>query len=396
MGVLVRPRGVRESTVALAGATAVLVLGAIDPAAALNALAEQWNVFLFFIGLMTITAIADQSGLIGDLVIGAARAARGRADVLFVLVCVVAFTVTVTLTNDATVLLLTPLVIDLAARLRVPVLPYAYACALLANASSAALPIANPANILVLRTVAIDATAFASLLLPSAVLASIATLAALLVTNRRLLSSRIVVPVPDERDAGARFVAFVIGLIVAAYLVALQLGWPVGMVAVAGGAALVLVQHARGYLRRDALRADIAWGIFPLLAGLIVVLRAAQSAGLVEIVARSFALFEPTPAGIASLAVASAGMANAMNNLPWALLASAAAAQASLHPRIAASLIVGIDVGPSFTTLGSLATLLWLALLRRRGVRVSSLDYMRAAALPAAAALTAAILPLLF
>ena len=76
----------RESTVALLGATAVLVLGAIDVADAGRALVAQWNVFLFFLGLMTTAAIADQSGLLEDLVVAAARAARGRADVLFLLV----------------------------------------------------------------------------------------------------------------------------------------------------------------------------------------------------------------------------------------------------------------------------------------------------------------------
>src|SRR5690349_14764223 len=190
----------RESTVALLGATAVLVLGAIDLSDAGRALVAQWNVFLFFLGLMTIAAVADQSGLLEDLVEAAARAAHGRADLLFLLVSGVALVVTVTLTNDATVLLLTPLVVDMPKRLRVPVLPYAFACALLANAGSVALRIANPANVLMLRTVPLTAREFIALLLPSAVFASVAVVAVLLVAYRRELSVRITVPVPNERD----------------------------------------------------------------------------------------------------------------------------------------------------------------------------------------------------
>ena len=387
----------RESTVALLGATAVLVLGAIDVADAGRALVAQWNVFLFFLGLMTTAAIADQSGLLEDLVVAAAHAARGRADVLFLLVSGVALLVTITLTNDATVLLLTPLVVDMARRLRVPVLPYAFACALLANAGSVALPIANPANVLVLRTVPLSAGEFITLLLPSAVFASAATIAVLLITRRRELAVRISVPVPDERDAGAGAVAVGIALIVCAYLAALEARWPVGVIAVIGGATLVALQRARGYLRVDALRRDIAWGIFPLLGGLVVVLRAAEGAGLVDTVTLLLGSVRPDAFGIAWLAVVSSAFANVMNNLPWALLASAAAEHLpTLDSRVAASLLVGIDVGPSFTTFGSLATLLWLLVLRRRDVHVSALAYTRAAALPSVAALAAAIVPLLF
>jgi len=387
----------RESTVALLGAAAVLVAGAIDPASALAALAVQWNVFLFFLGLMSIAAIADQSGLLEDLVEAAAGAARGRADVLFLLVCAVALIVTVTLTNDATVLLLTPLVVDMAARLRLPVLPYAYACALLANAGSVALPIANPANVLVLRTVPIGASEFIALLATSAACASLATIVVVFLRRRVELAQPITMPIPNERDAGAGAVAIGVALIVCAYLFALELRWPVGIVAVCGAAALITLQAARGFLRVDALRRDIAWGIFPLLAGLVIVVHAAEGAGLVDVAVRLLADRSADPSGIITLSLASAALANLMNNLPWALLASSAAQHLpSFDPRLAASLLVGIDVGPNFTTFGSLATLLWIVLLRRRGIEVTSLAYARAAFLPSAAALGAAILPLLF
>ena len=392
--VLIRPRGVREWVVAIAGAALTVLFGIVPPADAFAAIVAQWNVFLFFLGLMTIAAIADQSGLLRHLVVASARAARGRADLLFILVCGVAALVTVTLSNDATVLLLTPLVVEMARRLQVPVLPYAFACAYIANAASVAIPIANPANILVLRSVPLTASEFVVLLGPSAILATIATIGAVFWLRRRELRARVTVPELADLDEGARGVAIGIAAIVVAYLIALQVRWPVGVVAVTGATALVALQATRGHLRHAELRANIAWSIFPLLAGLVVVLRGAEGAGLVDLVATPLANATPDVRGVAGVALFSTFIANVMNNLPWALLAGAAAGHVgTLDPRIAASLLVGIDVGASFTAIASLATLLWLLLLRRRDIHVSALDYARASFVPSALALSAALLP---
>lgn len=392
-GVLARPRGVREWIVAAAGALAMIVVGAISPGAALAALAERWDVFLFFLGLMTVAAIADQSGLLGHLVVAAARAARGRRDLLLIQLAAVAVIVTVTLSNDATVLLLTPLVVDMAARLRVPVLPYAYACAYLANTASLAFPISNPANILLLHGAPLSATAFLQLLAVPALGASVATVAFLLVAHRRELRGRIEIALPPDADSEAGVVAVGIGVIVVAYLVALESSWPVGVVAAAGGLALIMVRVARQRLDLRRLRDDIEWGIFPLLSGLIVVVAAAQTAGLASIVAA--VLRGAADVGIGALVLiglGSAALANAMNNLPWALLASAALPLADLADRrVEGAVLVGIDVGPNFSTVGSLATLLWLLILRRKGITLSSLDYVRESWIPSALALGAAL-----
>jgi arsenical pump membrane protein len=392
-GVLARPRGVREWIVAAAGALTMIVVGAISPAAALAALSDRWDVFLFFLGLMVIAAIADQSGLLGRLVVAAARAARGRRDLLLIQLAVVAVIVTVTLSNDATVLVLTPLVVDMATRLRVPILPYAYACAYLANTASLAFPISNPANILVLHGAPLSATAFLEILALPALGASVATIVFLLVAHRRELRGSIEVSVATDTDGDAGLVAIGIGLIVVAYLVALESSWPVGVVAAVGGASLILVRLVRGRLDATRLRADVEWGIFPLLAGLIVVVAAAQSAGLASVVADTLRGAAGLGAGgLALIGLGSAALANAMNNLPWALLASAALPVADLaDKRVEGAVLIGIDVGPNFSTVGSLATLLWLLILRRKGTGISSLDYVRESWIPSGLALAAAL-----
>lgn len=378
---------------AAAGALTMIVVGAISPAAALAALSDRWDVFLFFLGLMVIAAIADQSGLLGRLVVAAARAARGRRDLLLIQLAVVAVIVTVTLSNDATVLVLTPLVVDMAARLRVPILPYAYACAYLANTASLAFPISNPANILVLHGAPLSATTFLEMLALPALGASVATIVFLLIAHRRDLRGSIEVSVAAGADGDAGLVAVGIGLVVVAYLVALESSWPVGVVAAVGAASLILMRLVRGRLDTARLREDVEWGIFPLLAGLIVVVAAAQSAGLASVVADALrGAAGLGNGGLALIGLGSAALANAMNNLPWALLASAALPVADLADRrVEGAVLIGIDVGPNFSTVGSLATLLWLLILRRKGVGISSLDYVRESWIPSGLALAAAL-----
>lgn len=393
VGVLVRPFGAREWVSAVAGGLAAIALSLIDPASAIASVAAQWNVFLFLVGLMTMAAIADRSGLLGELVVLAASGARGRADVLLILVSGVAVVVTLTLSNDATVLLLTPLVVGLAARLRVPLLPYAFACAYVANTASLALPIANPANVLLLRATPMTGSAFVALLGPSALLSTTAVVAVLLWRWRSELRARLSIEPADASDAGRRVVALLIAATVGAYLVALESGWPVGIVAVVGACALVVTQWVRGYGSPRDLRGDVAWGVLPLLAGLVVVVTAVEHAGLAEVLAGVLTQLPDGGLGAASAAVGSSALSNLMNNLPVALIAARGVAQTPVDQNVIGGLFVGIDVGPNFMAFGSLATLLWIVILRRRGVDMSALAYARESVAPAAAALVAALLP---
>jgi len=394
-GVLVRPRGASEWIVAVLGASTMLAVGAIGAAEAAGAVAAQWDVFLFFLGLMVIAAIADQSGVVVRLTLAAQRLARGRRDFLFVLVCAVAVVITTTLSNDATVLVLTPLVLGMAARLGVPPLPFAFACAYLANASSLTLPVANPANIIVLHGAPLTLSTYLDWLALPSLGAILATVVVLYLMFRRELSGRLAHPAPEITDGDATSVAIGIGLVVVGYLVALETGWPVGVVAVVGGAALTLLLLARRRLDPRKWVGGIAWEVFPLLAGLIVVVSAASESGLGEWIATALReLVALGAVGVVASGIASALAANAMNNLPLALLVGNGLAELESGPAavaLVAALLVGIDLGPNFTTVGSLATLLWLLVLRRRGITIGAGEYLRRSWLPSLAALAVAL-----
>jgi arsenical pump membrane protein len=151
----------------------------------------------------------------------------------------------------------------------------------------------------------------------------------------------------------------------------------------------------RGHLDITRVRDDVEWSIFPFLAGLIVVVTAVERAGLVDAVAAELAsLAALGPNGFVLIGAIAAVAANTMNNLPAVLVAGAGLARLATRtdlPALAAAILVGIDIGPNFTRLGSLATLMWILVLRRRGVIVTGGDYLRRSAFPSAAALLVAL-----
>ena len=149
LGVIVRPFRWPEFVWAAGGATLLVVLHLLDPAAAWAGVGKGLDVYLFLIGMMALSEIARREGLFDWLAGLAVRGAGGSASQLFLLIYAVGTLVTVFLSNDATAVVLTPAVYAAAKAAKAEPLPYLFICALVANAASFVLPISNPANLVV-------------------------------------------------------------------------------------------------------------------------------------------------------------------------------------------------------------------------------------------------------
>src|SRR5437667_11022278 len=149
IGIMVRPFKWNEAMIAMAGAGLLLIIGLINPLDALTALLNDWNIFLFFLGMMALSALAEAAGLFDWLASQAARLAGGSARRLLLNTFLLGSLISMVLSNDATAHILTPIVYSLVTRLRLPVLPYLFACTFIADSASFLLPVSNPINILV-------------------------------------------------------------------------------------------------------------------------------------------------------------------------------------------------------------------------------------------------------
>src|SRR5205085_11390781 len=127
-------------------------------------LLREWNTFFFFLGMMSLSALAEEAGLFDWLAVLAARLARSSAALLYLNVFLLGSLISMILSNDATALILTPIVYILITKLRLPVLPFLFACTFIADTASFLLPVSNPINIIVLSTFSLDLWTYVRLL----------------------------------------------------------------------------------------------------------------------------------------------------------------------------------------------------------------------------------------
>jgi arsenical pump membrane protein len=370
------------------GAVLLVVIGDEPAPSAVDAIARQWNVLLFVLGLMGISAAAEESGAftwIADFVLARARGSRRRLFVLLFTACAL---VTVLLSNDATAIALTPIVHRaVSRRAHGDVRPFLFGCVFAANTASFGLPFSNPANVLILPHARL--LPYVWHLGPPQLAAIAINLAIFLFFFRRELRGSFLIVHAAAPDGRALRVLCALGAVAAAYAVALVVGWPLGIVAFAGAIVTLLVSGAS--LQRA--RGRISWKTLALLMGLFVLFDAVTRAGFVSwILSELDSTLRYGSLAVNSIAATGAALlSNALNNLPVAVAAAYIVAHRGAQD-IAYPLIVGVDVGPNLLTTGSLATILWLAILHERGVRVSLREYARLGALVVPATVAVSVL----
>jgi len=174
IGIMVRPWKLNEAVTTMTGASLLLILGLISPYDAFSTLVHDWNAFFFFLGMMSLSALAEVAGIFDWLAVQAARLSRNSARRLFFNTFLLGSLISMLLSNDATALILTPIIYTLVTRLRLPVLPFLFACTFVADTASFLLPVSNPINIIITSRFPLDLLTFLRLFfLPSLVVIGI-------------------------------------------------------------------------------------------------------------------------------------------------------------------------------------------------------------------------------
>ncbi len=381
--IVARPRGLNEGITALLGAALVLLLRLVPLQNALLVELHNWNIFLFFLGMMSIAALGDRSGVFDLIAFNAARVARGRVTALYTAVFVLGTGISLLFANDSTALVLTPIVYTLVVRLALDPLPFVFATTFIADTASVGLPVSNPLNVIVADHFGLDLRAYVVHLWLPALLVVLINFAVFLLVYRRAIRGHFQQPPASPARTGLTSSLVLLSLIAAAYLVASALRFSLGIVAVAGAAALAVNLVRLGDFDLGALRREIGWPIFGFIAGMFLVVQGLQDTGITASLGRELARASGD-SHLSAIAVSVLGTAigsNLVNNLPMALVMASAVPAAHVAPALRPDLIygtiVGCDLGPNLTHLGSLATFIWLFFLRRKGLDVSAWDYFR-------------------
>ena len=395
LAIVTRPFGVTEAVWAVGGGAALVVLGVLPVSAAVGAVAKGDDVYLFLLGMMLLSEAARQEGLFDWVATYAVNAARGSARRLFGLVYATGTVITVFLSNDATAVVLTPAVLAVTRKAKIEPLPLLFICAFIANAASFALPISNPANLVVYGDRLPPLGAWLLRLGIPSVAAIVLTFITLHWTQRRHLNKRCECDLEQARLSIEGWTALAgIAATVLALLVVSALGVPLGLpTALLGGLTILCIAVMQRRAPWTILR-EVQWSILPFVAGLFVMVAALERTTLLQALADSLRHAATTSETVTSL---SAGgitglVCNVVNNLPTGLIARSLLQMSHASPRISDSFLIGVDLGPNLAITGSLATLLWLASIRRDREPIGFWRFFRVGIVVMPPALLAALL----
>ncbi len=397
--VLWQPRGLGIGWSALAGAVVALATGTIGWADIPTVWAIVWDATFTFVALIVISLVLDAAGFFEWAALHVVRLARGNGRLLFPLIILLGAAMAAVFANDGAILLLTPIVIAILQRLKfgpAAILAFVLASGFVADSTSMPLVISNLVNIVSANYFGLTFDRYAVVMVPVNLAALLASLGVLWLVLRRDIPARyetqgLPTPATVIIDRLVFLAAFpLLAMLLVAYFVLGQRGVPVSIIT--GAAALILLGLAGRWHRlgkgaaisvTDSLRAA-PWQIVLFSLGMYLVVYGLRNAGLTGLLAQGLermAQFGILPATIGA-GFGAALLSSVMNNLPAVLTGSLAIGQTQHLPELTRSAmvyanVIGCDLGPKFTPIGSLATLLWMHVLERKGLHVGWWPYMK-------------------
>ncbi|MGA2851097.1 MAG: ArsB/NhaD family transporter [Terracidiphilus sp.] len=401
---MLRPRRSSEAWWTTLAAIAMLALGLVTPHQALAVVLSGKNTLLFLLSLLALSQLIGKSGFFDWAAIRCALFAKGDAHALYRNAFVAGAIITAILSLDTTAVMLTPVMLALVKRLKVPAAPYVLLCAFVANVGSLLLPISNLTNLLFADSFHQTFIAFAARMILPQIVALVSTYAILRWHFRSHLPRTFnTEPLPDPATVVPNRSYFLICItvlvaVLVGYFVAPLFGLEPWVFAFAASAVLLLAGMSNRCVKIGFVR-ELAWDLFPFVIGLFIAVQGIENLGLVGIASSQLAKISPdSPQMLLAAAGATALASNIVNNLPAALIARSVLLSAHAHTGTVLAALIGSNVGPMITPFGSLATMLVLALARRDGeeVHAGQLVALGLWAVPIIVVLTALSLSLTF
>jgi arsenical pump membrane protein len=397
--VIWQPRGLGIGWSAMGGAVLALLTGVISWADVPVVWQIVWDATFTFVALIVISVLLDEAGFFQWAALHIARWGGGRGHWLFPLVVVLGALITAVFANDGAALLLTPIVVAILLRLNftpAATLAFVVATGFVADTTSLPLVISNLVNIVSANYFGITFNRYAAVMVPVNIVSLLATLGVLWLAYRRQVPqyyplAQLEAPATALRDRLVFRAAFpMLVLLLLGYFVLAPLGVPVA--AVTGTAALVLLalagrwhQAGRGaVLSPVKVLREAPWQIVIFSLGMYLVVYGLRNAGLTGSLATALVWLAGHGPWVAAIGTGfgAALLSSVMNNLPGVLVGALSIEQAQGIPPLTRELmiyanVIGCDLGPKFTPIGSLATLLWMHVLARKGITIGWGQYMR-------------------
>lgn len=390
--VIWQPRGLGIGWSAAFGAALALATGGVQVADIPVVWHIVWNATATFIAVIIISLLLDESGFFEWAALHVSRWGRGRGRLLFTWIILLGAAVAALFANDGAALILTPIVIAMLRALgfsKGTMLAFVMAAGFIADTASLPLVVSNLVNIVSADFFAIGFREYASVMVPVDLAAILTTLAMLHLFFRKDIPpawdmALLKAPATAIKDPATFRTGWgVLLLLLAGFFVLEPLGIPVSAIAALGAGILFAVAKRGRVINTGKVLRGAPWQIVIFSLGMYLVVYGLRNAGLTDYLTTVLNMLAERGLWAATLGtgILSAFLSSIMNNMPSVLVGAlsidGSAATGTIKEAMIYANVIGCDLGPKITPIGSLATLLWLHVLAQKHITIGWGYYFR-------------------